>query len=234
MQTHDKTTTDNARSSPAAAQQKPGSGIMDKIGGVVNVIHGTGEVIRGHALEAGDCGRGDGKGRELITAGRDEVERGLSRVRVEGRPTATPTGHDQDRDQRGVDDGTSSGAPGHDPNTPQATAASRADPTSEKGRGDVADTSYLADRGTDGTAANGTHGPSPDQYHGEQTAATTPPRDPLSATDGPGVQPNTDVRQQGNGIAPSDRGKETSTTADASYPADVVGQKQSSGTASQA
>ena len=37
----------------------------------------------------------------------------------------------------------------------------RADPTSEKGRGDAADTtqSYLADRDTAGAAANGTHGP---------------------------------------------------------------------------
>jgi hypothetical protein len=113
-------------------------------------------------------------------------------------------------------------------------AASRADPTSEKGRGDAADTSYLADRGTAGAAANGTHGPSPEQYHGEQTAATAPPRDRLSAADGPGVQPNTDVRQFGNGIAPSDRSNETRTTADASYPADAAGQKQPSGTASQA
>lgn len=127
-------------------------------------------------------------------AGRDEVERGLNRI--EGTATSA-TGHDQDWDwdQRGVGDDTGA-APGHDPNTPQAPmAASRVDPTSEKGRGDAADTSYLADRGTAGAAANGTRGPSPEQYHGEQTAATAPPRDRLSAADGPGVQPNTDVRQ---------------------------------------
>ncbi|KAI0274228.1 hypothetical protein BGY98DRAFT_995400 [Russula aff. rugulosa BPL654] len=93
----------------------------------------------------------------------------------------------------------------------------RADPTSEKGRGD---TSYLADRSTPGVAANGTHGPSPEQYDNEQTAGTAPPHDPLSAADGPaGV-----VRQQGNGIAPSDHGRETTRIA-----ADVAGQKQPSG-----
>ena len=191
------------------------------------LVSGTGEVIRGHALEAGDFGHGHGNGRGIIAAGRDEVERGLNRI--EGRQTATSA------DQRGVDDGTGV-APGHDSNT-QATAASRVDPTLEKGRGDVANTSYLADRGTTGAAANDAHVQSPQQYHGEPTAAPAPPRDLRSApaaADDPGVQPNTDVRQQGNGIAPSDRGEETRTTVDASYPADAVGQKQPSGTVSQA
>ena len=142
------------------------------------------------------------------------------------------TGHDQDWDQRGVRDGTGT-APGHDPNTPLATAAPRADPTSEKDRGGAADTRYLADSATAGAAANGTHGPSPEQYHGEQTAATAPPRNTFGAGDGQGVQPNTDVHQQGNGIAPSDPGKETGAATDASYPADEAGQKQPSGTASQ-
>lgn len=192
-------------------------------------MSGTGEVIRGHALEAGDFYHGRGEGKEILAAGRDEVERGLNRI--EGRQAVTSaTGHDQGH---GVGDGTSV-APGHDPNTntPQAraTVASRADPTSGKDR-DVADTNNFADRGA---AANGTHGPSPEQYRREQTATTAPPRGPLSVGGGPGGQPNTDVRQQGNGIAPSDgTGKETRATADASYPADVVGQKQPSGTASE-
>lgn len=128
-------------------------------------------------------------------------------------------------------------APGHDTNTPQAqaTVASRADPTSEKDR-DTANTSYIADRGNPGAAANGTRGPSSEQYHGEQIAATAPPRDPFSAGDSPSVQPNPDLRQQGNGIAPSDPGKETRATAGTSYtpsyPAGAAGQKQP--TASQA
>ena len=169
---------------------------------------------------------------EIIAAGRDKVERGLNRL--EGRTATSATGHDQDRDQRGVGDGTGA-VPGHYTNTPQATAASRADdPTSKKDRGGGADTRYLAERGTAGAAANGTYRPSPEQYRGEQTAVTAPPRDPLSAGDSLGVQPNTDVRQQGNGMAPSDPGKETRATADASYPADAAGQKQPSRMASQA
>jgi len=224
---NNKSTTDNAHSSQAAAPQKRGSGIADKIGGVGNVIHGTGEVIRGHALGTGHFGHSRGDGTEITAAGRDEVERGLNRI--EGKPiAASATGHDQDQDQHGVDDGTGA-APGHGPNTaPQATAAPRADPTSGK-----ADTGYIGDRGTGGVAANGTHDPSPEQYHGKQSAATAPPRDPLGAGDSRGV-PNTDVRQQGNGIAPGDRGKETRATADASDPADAAGQQQPSGLASQA
>lgn len=219
MPTHDKSTTDSAQSSPTPAQQKPSSGIIDKIGGVVNVIHGTGEVIRGHALEAGDFGRGRGDGKEIIAAGRNEVERGLNRI--EGTATSA-TGQDQ---------GTGA-APGHDPNTVQAGVAPRTDPTSEKGRGDATDTGYLGDRGTAGAAANDTHSPPPEQYHGEKTAATAPHRDSLNA--GTGVQPNTDVRQQGNGIAPSDRGKETRPTAGTQYSADAAGQGQHSGKAAQA
>jgi len=114
----------------------------------------------------------------------------------------------------------------------QANAASHADPTSEKGGGDAADTSHLADRGTAGAAANGYQGPSPDS---EQIAPTAPPPDPLSITDDPSVQLDTDVCQQGNGITPSDRGKETRTSVDALHPAGTAaGQKQPSGTASQA
>ncbi len=76
----------------------------------------------------------------------------------------------------------------------------------------------------------------PEKYHDRQTATTAPPGhgDPLNAADGPGVQPNTDVRQQGNRIGSSDRDKDTRTTAGASYPADAAGQEQPSGTASQA
>jgi hypothetical protein len=155
-----------------------------------------------------DFGHGHGGGRGVIEAGRDEVERGRNRL---GKPTATSaTGRNQDRDQRGVGDGTGA-VPGHDPNA-QATAASAADPTSEKGRGNATDTRYPANSGTAGTAANGTHGLSPEQYHDEKTTATAPPRDPHGAADsddGSGVQTDTDVRQHGDGIAPSDRGNET-------------------------
>ena len=131
-------------------------------------------------------------------------------------------------------------APGHGRNAPQATAAaaSRADPTSEKDRGDAADMRYPADVGTAGAAEKGVHGPSPEQFHGGQTAATAPPREPLSAGDSPGVQPNNDVRQQGGRIASRDPDQETraraTSTADASYSADVAGQSQPFGTASQA
>jgi hypothetical protein len=173
-------------------------------------------------LEAGTFGHGHGNGKEILAAGRDEVERGLDRI--EGRQTATSaTGHDQ---ERGVGDGTGVVPGGHDlnTNTPQAraTAGSRADPISGNDR-DVADTGYIGDRGNPGTAANGTHGPSPEQCHGEKIAATAPPRDPLGVGDGP-VQPNTVVRQ-GNVMAPSDpgTGRETRATAGASYPADAAG-----------
>lgn len=86
-------------------------------------------------------------------------------------------------------------------------------------KADAAGTRYLADRGTASAAVNGTHDPLPEQYHRhyhEQSAATTPPREPLTAADGPGVKPNTDVREQGNGIVLSGHGKETLITAEAS------------------
>ena len=98
---------------------------------------GTGEVIRGHAMGAGDRGRGHGNGKAIAAAGREEVERGLDKL--EGKRTRTSAA--------GV-------APtGQDPNAPQtstATADPRAIPSAEKAReeGPADVGGYPADKGT--------------------------------------------------------------------------------------
>jgi hypothetical protein len=52
------------------------------------------------------------------------------------------------------------------------------------------------------------------------------PRDRPTGVDDPGVQRDTDVRQQGNWTASSGRDKEARTTADTPYPANAAGQEQ--------
>ena len=163
----------------------------------------------------------------------------------------TATGHDHDRNQHRIGDGTSRSAVGHDLNTLQAptavqhgvsdstsrgtvghnlntsqdpTAILCTDATSKKGKGVVADTGYPKDRGLAG-AANDTYG------HSKEIVNTTPPHDPSNAVDTLGVSPYTNVHHQGNRIAPSDCGKETHAIADTSHPTDAEGQSHSSRTA---
>ena len=142
-------------------------------------------MIHGLFPGAGDPARG-GKA-AIITAGRQEVERGLDRM--EGKPTTSPsntsaTGQapDRDREHCGVGDGT-----GAAPNTaPHAsTATPRDDPTTQNARGAAADTGHPVD--TWGAAA---------------TTATHHDRPIAAAANGPpGLQRDTDLRQQGIGNA---------------------------------
>ena len=60
-------------------------------------------------------GSGQANGREITAAGKDEVQCRLNRI--EGRQTATATGHDYDRNQCCIGDGTSCSVAGHDLNT---------------------------------------------------------------------------------------------------------------------
>jgi hypothetical protein len=150
-------------------------------------------IIHGQVPGAGDPAHG-GKA-AIITAGRQEVERGLDRI--EGKPTAGV--------QSGAGDGTGA-APTTAPQATVTTAAPRAEPTSQKARGATADTRHPLDNGA---AANGTrgHGPAPEQRYDERTQA---------AANGTGVQRDTDIRQQRNGTVTGDQDnldKETAATA---------------------
>jgi hypothetical protein len=128
---------------------------------------GTGEVIRGHALGAGDRGRGHGNGKAIAAAGREEVERGLDKL--EGKRTRTST--------------TASVAPtGQDPNPPQTSTAPtdpRANPSVEEAReeGQIDARGYPADRGTTAVAPTGRDPNAPQT----STAATVDPRADPSA-----------------------------------------------------
>jgi hypothetical protein len=164
-------------------------------------------IIHGHVPGAGDPAQG-GKA-ALITAGRQEVERGLDRI--EGKPTAG--------EGSGVGDGT-----GATPTTaPQATtAAPRAEPTSQEARGAAADISHPLDNGA---AANGTrgHGPASEQRHDERTQAaaiTAPPHDRPIAANGTGIQRDTDMRQQRNGTDAGDQDNLDMDTAATVSPSD--------------
>jgi hypothetical protein len=124
---------------------------------------GTGEVIRGHALGAGDRGRGHGNGKAIAAAGREEVERGLDKL--EGKRIRTST--------------TAGVAPtGQDPNPPQtstATVDSRANLSAEKAgeEGSADPRGYPADRGTTAGIAPTGRDPNAPQT---STAATVDPR----------------------------------------------------------
>lgn len=224
-----KTTADNASSyssQPAAQHTGKLDGILNKAGGLGNIIHGTGKIIHGHIPGAGDPARG-GKA-AIIAAGRQEVERGLDRI--EGKPTDTsdvvhPPARDSE--QGGVGDST-----GAVPITaPRAsTAATRADPTSQKVREAAADVRHPVDKSaaataTAGAAATGTrgHGLAPEQRHDERTqaaATTTTPHDCPIAAYGPGVQRDTDMHQQGDGTVASDQDKLDKETAATASPSD--------------
>jgi hypothetical protein len=77
-----------------------------------------GELIRGHALEAGDFGRGHGDGKAIAAAGREEVERGPDKL--EGKHIETSAANVTDNGGGvGVGDGKGT-VSGRDPNAPQA------------------------------------------------------------------------------------------------------------------
>jgi hypothetical protein len=191
-------------------------------------------IVHGHVPGAGDPARG-GKA-AIVTAGRQEVERGLDRI--EGKPINTGYAPARDWERSGAGDGT-----GAAPITtgPQAsTAAPNAAPTSQNARGAAADIRHPVDNGAAATGTRG-YGPASEQRYDERTqaapaATTAPPHFPI-AENGPGGQRDTDIRQQGNGFTSSDRDKaqETRTTAGTSDPVNVAaGQERPFGTAPQA
>ncbi|KAF8496556.1 hypothetical protein F5888DRAFT_396379 [Russula emetica] len=209
-----QTTADNTHSSQPAAQHTGKlDAILNKVGGLGNIVYGTGKIIHGHVPGAGDPAQG-GKA-AIITAGRQAVERGLDRI--EGKPTDTSAASHapaRDSEQGGVGDSTGSA-----PYTaPQAsTTTPHADPNSQKAPGATADIKHPVDWGAAATAIAGTgatgtrgHGPALEQRHDERTqpaTTTAPPHDRPIAANGPGVQSDTDIRQQGNGTVAGDQDK---------------------------
>jgi len=190
---------------------------------------GTGEIIRGQAVAAGERGHGDGQA--IAAAGRDEVHRGLDKL--EGKSTTTSTAAGDTAvgpNQRGVDD-TTGAASGPAPTAPQGPAAApRADPNAGQTRGDAGANGYLPDKRT--AAAEGdTFGRRSDRYGNEQIATTAAPRDQPAAADGPGVQRNANVPQRG---FEKRRAVDEQTTNASQRPGNVAGQEEFGGTADQA
>jgi len=133
------------------------------------------------------------------------VHRGLDKL--DGRPTTTSTaaGAAPGPNQRGVDDATGA-ASGLAPTAPQARAtAPHSGPTAGQAIGDVGATGYPPDKHTAGAATTtvaaaaegGIRGHRSERDGNEQIATTAAPRDHPAAVDGPSVQCDTDVPQQG-------------------------------------
>jgi len=153
-------------------------------------------------METGDLSHGNGDGKAIAAAGREEVERGLSKI--EGKHARTSAATDAPNGS-GPHDGTGA-APVRDPNAPQASAAApRADISAGKARGDAPelDTSGytgLAGKetgtGTASAAKGAVGGPGTDLRANAQIAAPAAPpaRDdrPTDADD-PNVQHDTGV-----------------------------------------
>ncbi|KAI0044941.1 hypothetical protein FA95DRAFT_184552 [Auriscalpium vulgare] len=67
-----------------------GSRVGSKLRGAGEVVHGIGDSIRGTALEIVECGQAKREVTDIAARGREEVERGMSRI--EGRPLPGATG----------------------------------------------------------------------------------------------------------------------------------------------
>ena len=189
---------------------------------------GTGEVIRGQALEAGDLGHGHGNGKAIAEAGREEVQRGLDKI--EGKHARTSAATDTPNGGGPHHDGTGA-ATVRDANAPQAPAAApHADPSAGKARGDAQDTNGYpglagkvtgAGAGTAGAAggAVGGGGPGSELRTNEQIAAPAPPPPAPARGDRPAAatqpdRPNIQRDTSGGGVgsmtvAPGDAGKQT-------------------------
>jgi len=166
-------------------------------------------------METGDLSHGNGDGKAIAAAGREEVERGLSKI--EGKHARTSAATDAPNGS-GPHDGTGA-APVRDPNAPQASAAApRVDISAGKARGDAPelDTSGytgLAGKetgtGTASAAKGAVGGPGTDlRANAQITAPAAPPArdDRPTDTDDPNVQHDTGVELV---TAPGDPRKQT-------------------------
>jgi len=166
-------------------------------------------------METGDLSHGNGDGKAIAAAGREEVERGLSKI--EGKHGRTSAATDASNGG-GPHDGTGAAAPVRDPDAPQASAAApRADPSAGKARGDAPepDTSGytgLADKetgtGTASAVRGAVGGPGTDLRTNAQIAAPAAPpaRDDRPTGNDPNVQRDTGVESV---MAPGDACKQS-------------------------
>ncbi|KAH9981641.1 hypothetical protein BJV74DRAFT_854465 [Russula compacta] len=207
MSSQDRATPNSNQSSGHAAHKIPGSGIGERISGVVNILHGTGEIIRGHTLDARNSSHGTGK--PIAAAGREEVERGLDKL--EGKPTRTSAGS-QVPDRGGDGDGTGAVSGRGDTTAQASAAATRADITAKNARVPAADAGYPADNGTASAAPGDTGSRRPEQR------------------DDTNVQRDTGVGRQGPRTTSEDRDNPTGTTTNAPIFSNVEAQDQPSGT----
>lgn len=65
------------------------SSIGEKVAGVANVVHGAGEVLRGHLLNLTECGKGTGS--DIAAEGKAEFERGSNKLGLSHKSTTAPT-----------------------------------------------------------------------------------------------------------------------------------------------
>jgi len=152
-------------------------------------------------METGDLSQGNGDGKATAAAGREEVERGPSKIEGKHGRTSAAT----DAPNGGGHDGTGAATPVRDPDAPQASAAApRADPSTGKARGDAPepDTSGytgLAGKetgtGTASAVRGAVGGPGTDLHTNAQIAAPAAPpaRDDRPTGNDPNVQRDTGV-----------------------------------------
>jgi len=165
-------------------------------------------------METGDLSHGNGDWKAIAAAGREEVERGLSKI--EGKHGRTSAATDAPNGG-GPHDGTGA-APVRDPNAPHSSAAApRADPSAGKARGDAPepDTSGYAGlagketgTGTASAARGAVGGPGTDLRTNAQIAAPAAPpaRDVRPTGNDPNVQRDTGVESV---MAPGDACKQS-------------------------
>ena len=165
-------------------------------------------------METGDLSHGHGDGKAIAAAGREEVERGLSKI--EGKHTRTSAATDAPNGCGPHDD--TGAAPVPDPNAPHASAAApRADPIAGKARGDAPDPDTggytgLAGKetgtGTASAARGAVGGPGTDLRTNAQIAAPAAPpaRDDRPTGNDPNVQRDTGVESV---MAPGDACKQS-------------------------
>ncbi|KAI0289408.1 hypothetical protein B0F90DRAFT_852600 [Multifurca ochricompacta] len=173
---------------------------------IFDLIAGTGEIIRGRAMDVADTGRGTG--RDIAIEGRAEFERGLDKI-TEGKSTLAPTVESAPGDGGA---GAGTGKESSPTSTsPRPVAAASCTATAAQYAKRSSETGHHADKGAAEATVGHTGDPQVrlERQPGEQTAPPVPPRDLPGGTNGTaattGDQRKADAGQQGTGTPSSNR-----------------------------
>jgi len=212
----DKSLDNNTHNSQPPTKQGAGS-LGEKVAGVANVVHGSGEIVRGHVLDLTECGRGTGS--EIAAAGKAEFGRGSNRLGLSHKSAPAPT------TSSGGNRAHTGAAPDSERAGPYAAAGVSTAAASDTRR--AADPRHRTEKETVPTIVNDGGSARP-EYEQRPTPQTTSP-DPLRAG---GAQYDTEEGQKTNGTFPRSQEK-TSDTANDTDPTAQVGQREKSNAAIQ-